>query len=248
VKDLVTFLKEALEKVDSILSLSVIGSGVNKTRLCRNDELDLYVLIDTVTARKLRQIKEILLCAKCVVGKEPFIETRRGPFRRRDTFQFHLIVDDLNSIQGTSSVTLADWARNSLLLKGQPIDFFVRDADLWASFREEIEKTLRMLASRRIVFKEWYVGECTARLIQKEMEVRSVSGFCELLKYAYTAMKNDYAALREERSAADLVDACAVRNIEFYRRGNLWEIDFGTFYSRVLGWNHEVYRAISFGG
>lgn len=242
--NLATFLMEKLEKLDFVLSFNMIGSAPQKERLHMNDEVDLYVLLDGSTLLKLQQIQQILLDAKILIGQTPFIETRRGPFKPQGVFQFHLIVDDLNSIRNTSSITLADWANTSWLLKGHPIDSYVNRSALASSFIREIRKTLMMLGTRNVLFKEWRRIGRQLHLIEKRLPITSLHDYCEFLKYAYKAMRNDFIALENTPVAAELIEPRILRHIESFKNGKLLRIDYEDFYSRVRGWNYELLRLV----
>ena len=243
-KDLLEFLREETKQLDYIISFSIIGSATSKKKTEKNDEIDLYLIMDKATQIRLDEINSILFKAKIVIGSEPYIEMRRGPLNLRDAFQFHLIVDDLNSVKKTSSITLADWENNSILIHGAPISSYISIKELTSSFRSELCKTLGMVAGNFIIYKEWAKINGVLTLVENTKKIDSLEGYMELIKYSYKAMRSDYVALNIIRSNSEFSDSKLEHFTIAYKLGLKTKFSIERLSELSIDWNRELLKTI----
>jgi hypothetical protein len=167
-----------------------------------------------------------------------FIELRRGPFKDQTAKQIHLIIDDCESIHFTSGITLNDWALNSLNIYGDPISKLIPrtiNQSLKESFNNELTKTIRMITNRKIFYKEWSSKNGGLMLCNKEKDVSSLYEYLVLLKYAYTAMKNDWISLNTLNSEIIFDGEQDLQQLRKFQLIDCRKVQFLT--SKVLSFN-----------
>ncbi len=236
----IEYLKDNCQQLDFIESMSIIGSTYQKTKIAINDEIDLYVVLNISTPEKINTILALLKNTKNIFGKVPYIETRRGPFRNKKDLQLHVIIDDLLSISYTSAITLADWNNNSLLIKGVPLENYVKNNLLRGSFRYEIRQTLNMLLSGKIQFKKWIITKDGCYITERIQNISSVNEYYELLKYSYKAMKNDYIALSNLGNNIIPEEKNLEKFTNEYRIGKTASHNLQQIKKQVIRWNYEL--------
>jgi len=239
----IEYLKESCERLDFVKSISIIGSTYQKSRILLNDEIDLYIVLDLCSSYKINTVLALLENTKKIFGKIPYIETRRGPFRNKKELQLHVIIDDLSSIHQTSAITLADWANNFLLIKGIPITNYVNKDFLDSSFKYEIKQTLKMLSCGKIKYKKWLISKENCRITEQVQNIANLNEYCELLKYSYKAMKNDFIALSDLSNASAPEENQLEKFVNDYKNGNIANTNLQQMQRRIVGWNYELLRA-----
>lgn len=239
----IEYLKDGCERLDFVKSISIIGSAYQKSRILLNDEIDLYVVLDFCSPQKINTVLALLENTKKLFGKIPYIETRRGPYRNKRELQLHVIIDDLSSIHQTSVITLADWANNSLLIKGVPVTNYVKKDFLNSSFKYEIKQTLKMLSFGIIKYKKWLISKENCCIVEEIQNIVNLNEYCELLKYSYKAMKNDFTALMNLSNASAPEEKQLEKFIDDYKNGNIININLQQMQRKIVGWNFDLFRA-----
>jgi hypothetical protein len=206
-------IKEILTKkakgLNFVKSINIIGScAYDAQNKDRHKEIDFYVVVEKLTPGILSEMTDLFGSLRKLYPNM-FIELRRGPFKNKSAKQIHLIIDDYESIRYTSDITLNDWALNSLNIYGGPISKLVpriTNNSLKKSFNEELSKTINMVTNRKIFYKEWSSKNGSLMLYNKEKGVSSLYEYLVLLKYAYTAMRNDWISLHNlKTSNSDII-------------------------------------------
>ncbi|MFC1634883.1 hypothetical protein ACFL5Z_08575 [Planctomycetota bacterium] len=188
-----------ISKHNFVHSINIVGSYLQRAQC---NEIDFYIIVDKLTPNKLRTLSEVFQQISKLYGS-PYLEFRRGPFKMDNTKQLHVIIDDMESIYETSPITLTDWALNSLNIYGKPVNRLLLPKQkevLVKSFRDELYKTLGMIVGARIDYREWSYHEGGLCLKNKTKKIGTIREFQVLLKYGYTAMKNDFLALNNVKS------------------------------------------------
>ena len=240
--ELLAYFGESLRRNTHVKSFNIIGSASMLERLIPNSEVDVHVVLDRCTPKSLSEIIGVAARARQVIGRAPFVETRRGPFCIQDSFQIHLIVDDLRSVTLTSAITLADWYRTSRLVVGTPIVNYIQKPRLAASFSGEFNKTLQMLRYREIIYKQWVTIGNICELSEYRRPVRTRAEYCELLKYAYKAMTSDLAALLDLKKNEAPADRWLSEQVAIYKKPSCYIRRVSDWATRVLQWNRELER------
>ena len=196
-------LKNKAKELNFVPSINIIGSCAYDTQNKDNHkEIDFYVVVEKLTPRILLEITELFNCLRKIYPNI-FVELRRGPFKNRTAKQIHLIIDDFDSIRLTSIITLNDWALNSLNIYGDSISKLIprmTNQSLKNSFGDELIKTISMITNRKILYKEWSSKNGALMLCNREKDVSSLYEYLVLMKYAYTAMKNNWISLNASNS------------------------------------------------
>jgi hypothetical protein len=199
-------IKEILEKqakrLNYINSINLIGSCAYDTNAeDKQKEIDYYVVVEKLTPCVMLEITDLFGSLRKLYPNI-YIELRRGPFKNKSAKQIHLILDDYESIHSTSSITLNDWSLNSMNIYGDSISRLIpkiSNQSLKESFIGELTKTISMIKNRKIIYKEWVTKNDNLTLCNKEKDVSSLYDYLILLKYAYTAMKNNWLALNKQK-------------------------------------------------
>ena len=251
IEALIEFLQFKLKNSflsDEIVSFNIVGSAANRKPV---DEIDCYIVFKNTNHINLQYLTRLISSFDLRNGKTALVEFRRGPFKpNRDCdFQFHLIIDDLSTIEQTSMITLCDWHFNGLNIFGSAIKDIVpfKSDILKGSFKEELLKVGSQILHNAIFYKEWIFNE-KPFLEEKKMHGLIFPQLAELYKYGYSAMNNNLSAYLKfcQKDTEGLnIDLLGLPRFIPIVKSKKWHLlDFNKFKSTVLEFDRQCFYSL----
>lgn len=198
---LIELLSKNLSQHCFIRSVNIIGSAVYE-KTSTNKEVDFYILVDKLTTQKHYLIKQEFLKLQKLYSRL-YIEFRRGPFKAEGIKQLHLIIDDMDTVRDTPSITINDWSLNSINIYGKSIQDIITPVgreQLIVSLKSELSKTIAMVARGHINYKEWTFDSKRSTLLSRTRPIGTAHEFKTVMKYAFTAMRNNFFSLAPSKN------------------------------------------------
>jgi broad specificity phosphatase PhoE/predicted nucleotidyltransferase len=196
-KKLIKDILNTLANNKDILSATIVGSLLEK-KIDEISDVDIVVILDTITIKKIKFVKTQLLeliPSNYKTNKIFKVNDTFGPlkFDDEDTLVFHLMIYDTKShiehvIQ--SPFTCLDWERSSLFVKKSLSEIYSVKILMFNDFfnlRRGVDSYLNDLSSNKITFRR-LVEDQSGNLTQKE-ESYSLDEK-HLVEYCYHIIKN----------------------------------------------------------
>ena len=200
-KDLKTYLQKEIKRIAStipyLVSGTVAGSFVNSEGLEGISDIDIILIIDSLTKKKYKEIisafesiKEVL---KVDYDYDLMINSTFGPlkFNKDKTVVFHLMIYDL---QGhilhckKSPFTCLDWQHSSFVIKAPMTQVFTVTAlqpNYFFNARRSVKEYLQDLEAGSISYREYAFKGNAVHEVKKEKKMDSK----DKIEFSYHIMK-----------------------------------------------------------
>ncbi len=176
----------------SAIHISIVGSALSNG-LEYVDDLDVYVVLESIEAgnysRLMKAANNMSSILKTRTNTEWIVEDRRGPLKinrlSSNSKQIHLIVDDLSTLKGLTSITAMDWGANGKLLYGAELLDILPISDqkkIILDCMSELEEMREMINGQKIIYKQWNIQDKLS-LEKLNIPVQNTWQHLTLLKY-----------------------------------------------------------------
>lgn len=173
------------------------------------------------------------LTARELAG-EWLVEMRHGPFRPQEpSRQFHLILDDIRSLDQSSRAVRISRAATGRLLLGQPLPAHSPDSRTCAlECLAELERWRNALSGRRMPYREWVFSR-EPRLKDKALRLESDQEWVCALRGAAKAGRLHYGMAMALAGRAPVADGNFASVAEALHALDGWIQETRTVYSEI---------------
>lgn len=225
---------EVLNNNENIISSSIVGSIIEKD-IEDIADIDIVVILDQVTLKKISQIKNDLLNLSPLdyrIKKNFLINDTFGPLKFNDkkTLVFHLMIYDVNShIEHVikSPFTCYDWERSNLYIKQKLSEIYSPRMLMFSDFtstRRSIKSYLEDLENGIITYRK-YVNNPNGEIVQKQEHF--ILDEKHSVEYGYHIIKN---------TISNLIKIIQKNNIKYSEKDfkEKWKIFFPDNYAKFI--------------
>jgi len=209
-KELVSQLRKNVPNDKNILSISLVGSFVEKKKFRQSEDVDIVIVINKMSAQSFIKIKNYLesICKKLSNSKrEVYTAFKEGPIKpkigKKQTFMLHIGFNPLKRLRGLSKNLLCDWGYNNKNIYGKKIFDLVsirsfNKKDLLTE-NNGIPYIKAFLLEKRIQSSTWFVsnGKLVKKLIKRK--VKTDEQLFEVLQYAVITSLLNIARLKNPK-------------------------------------------------
>lgn len=236
--ELRSHLISELKKIEipNLLSLSIIGSFVEKKGTKQVEDVDIYIILGKLDAVSFRKIESAFqrLCTKLSTEKMLFLpEFRAGAFKPdfekgKQKVQLHVLINTPDMLEKKSPMVALDWKMNNMKIKGKTVNKFLKTARFSSSDLVEGRDGLlyfkELLKNDKKAWMEWTIENGNISRIKKEAPITQDDMF-ELIQFVVIQGFTNFIRLKKPnfpKKEADLIKEAekmlSAENVNFLKQ------------------------------
>jgi len=213
-KELISQLKKNVPKDKNIISISLVGSFVDKRTFGQSEDIDIVIIIKEMSAQSFIKIRTYLnyVCKSLSNSqREVYPAFKEGPIKpkvgKKQSFMLHIGFSPLERLRRLSKNLVCDWGYHNRMIYGKRIFNLVEvrrfnEKDLLTE-NNGVPYVKNFLLEKRIQSSTWMIsnGELVKKLIKRK--IKTNEQLFEVIQYAVIVSLLNIARLKNPRFKKD---------------------------------------------